>query len=226
MIDARQPSGSHLLSTSYDAVLGVLADVSEADSWNPTGCLGWAVRDLTHHLLADARRALVALHTPSSQRADRDAVGYWRDWGPDPEGAAQGRRHTRVAASMFLVWDQLRAGYAETAHAVVHAARHADPDQVVGTQGHVLSVEDLLSTLCVEATIHHLDLVVGLPGAPGPTGEGLTEVRRILDGLLGRAPASGWTAERYALVATGRADPDDGERRDLGDLLARVPVLC
>ncbi len=222
---AREPSGEQLLHATYDALLGVLVDVSEDDSWNPTGCRGWAVRDLTHHLLADARRALVALHTPRSGPADRDAVGYWRDWTPDPLGAAQGRRHTRVGASMFLDWDDLRADYVGTARAVAHAARHTGADRLVGTQGHVLSVEDLLSTLSVEATIHHLDLVRDLPGAAGPSGEGLTETRRVLDGLLGAAAAAGWSTERYVLVATGRADPEESERRDLGDLVDRLPAL-
>ena len=30
-------------------------------SWAPTGCTGWAVRDLVHHCWSDAQRALVAL---------------------------------------------------------------------------------------------------------------------------------------------------------------------
>ena len=32
----------------------------------------------------------------------------------------------------------------------------------------MLRAGDLLSTLCVEATIHHLDLVTDLAGRPGP----------------------------------------------------------
>ena len=37
---------------------------------------------------------------------------------------------------------------------------------MVSTQGHALTVDDLASTLVVEATLHHLDLVRHLPGAP------------------------------------------------------------
>ncbi len=209
-------------SDAYDTLLGVLARVSEEQSWRPTGCRGWAVRDLTHHCLADARRALVALHTPTVAAPDRDAVTYWADWTPDPEAAARGRRHTRVAASMFLDWEQLRALHAESAHAVLHAALHADPEQCVRTQGHVLRGGDLLSTLGVEATVHHLDLLVGLPEAARPATSGLREVRRVLDGLLGTPAPSAWTDERYALVATGRTEPTADERAVLGD---RVPVF-
>ena len=53
--------------------------------WAPTGCAGWVVRDLVHHLHADAVRALVALHSPADGPADCDDVRYWADWGSDPD---------------------------------------------------------------------------------------------------------------------------------------------
>src|SRR4051812_15995613 len=201
--------GSALVGAAYGAFGEVLRGLGEEDSWRPTGCTGWAVRDLPYHCLGDARRALVALHSPTADAADRDAVTYWQDWAPDPVGAAHGRRNVRVGASMFLHWSDLRAVYAETARAVIEAARHADPAARVRTQGHVLAVEDLLSTLALEATIHHLDLTLDLtpdPGpVPAPATAGLAEVRRVLDGLLGGPPDPGWSDERYARVATGRA---------------------
>jgi hypothetical protein len=49
----------------------------------------------------------------------------------------------------------------------------------------VLTTGDLLRTLAVEATIHHLDMIVSLPTAPGPSREGPAQVRWCLDGLLG-----------------------------------------
>jgi hypothetical protein len=130
---------------------------------------------------------------------------------------------------MFLVWDQLRELYVETATAVVHAARAADPTAAVRTQGHVLCVDDLLRTLCVEATLHHLDLVTDLPDVQGPTTAGLTEVRRTLDMLLfatfGSTVDVGWSDERYARVATGRAAPTEDEARELGAAGALFPVF-
>jgi hypothetical protein len=92
---------------------------------------------------------------------------------------------------MYLVWDQLRSLHAETSRAAVHAATAADPVARVRTQGHVLSCEDLLRTLVVEATLHHLDLVVHLPGAARPGPAGLAEVRRVLDGLLHASSSAG-----------------------------------
>ncbi|WP_053703389.1 hypothetical protein [Streptomyces sp. WM6368] len=96
------------------------------------------MRDLVFHCLGDAQRGLVALHTPAGRTPDRDAVTYWEDWRPDAVGAANGRRFTRVVASMFLHVDQLCELYSQTVAAVVDAAAGAAPDQYVATQGHVL----------------------------------------------------------------------------------------
>jgi hypothetical protein len=219
------PAAAALADEAYAALLAVLHEVDDDASWLPTGCRGWAVRDLTYHLLGDAQRALVALHTPADGAADRDAVTYWSDWAPDPDGAARGRRHTRVVASLFLVWDQLRSQYVETVAAVRHAAAAADPTVRVRTQGHALTVADLLSTLCVEATLHHLDLLVALPGLPGPTAAGLAEVRRVVDGLLGEPAGESLSDERYARLATGRAMADVAERALLRDVLGQLPVF-
>ena len=102
------PAQATLLATTYGAVVDLLRDVDDDASWQPTGCRGWAVRDLTFHCVSDAQRALVALHTPTDDDPDLEAVSYWADWGSDPAGDADGRRHTRVLGSMFGVWAQLR----------------------------------------------------------------------------------------------------------------------
>jgi hypothetical protein len=143
---------AHLLRDAYEAFAGVVAGLGDEESWRPTGCTGWAVRDLVFHCLSDAQRGLVALHTPAAGPVDRDAVTYWRDWRPDSVGAANGRRWVRVSAGMFLDFSQLRDLYQETVAATVTAAAAADPARPVGTQGHVLTTADLLATLAVEAS--------------------------------------------------------------------------
>ena len=94
--------------------------------------------------------------------------------------------------------------------------------KVLLTQGHAIRARDLASTLAVEATLHHLDLVAHLDRAAPPTPVGLAEVRRVVEELLPRR-LPGWSDERVALVGTGRADPTPEERDDLGE--ARVPVF-
>ncbi|WP_228048483.1 maleylpyruvate isomerase N-terminal domain-containing protein [Streptomyces justiciae] len=222
-VDPTPPS--EVLRAAYSAFADVARPLADEESWRPTGCTGWAVRDLILHCVADCQRALVALHTPAAGPADRDAVTYWRDWRPDPVGAANGRRWSRVGASMFLDFRQLRELYLETAAATVHAAEAAAQDRLVATQGHVLTAGDLMTTLAVEATIHHLDLVVDLPGVPEPAPVGLAAVRATLDGLLGRPVPVAWSDEHYARAATGRAPLTDAERRSLGADAERLPLF-
>jgi hypothetical protein len=73
----------------------------------------------------------------------------------------------------------------------------------VRTQGHVLAVPELVSTLVVEATVHLLDLTVDLPAAEGPSEAALAETRRVLEGLHG-GPLEGADLE-VVLRGTGRA---------------------
>lgn len=217
------------LAAAYTGLLAALAAVEDDGSWAPTGCTGWSVRDLTHHCWGDTQRALVALHTPTGAEADLDGTTYWADWGSDPESAAAGRRFTRVSASLFLHWEQLREAYDATARAVLHAASAAPVGGRVRTQGHVLAVGDLLSTLAVEATIHHLDLVVHLPEVAGPSAAAVRPTRDVLDALAievaGLPFPSAWDDEVVVRLGTGRADADLAVREALGPLADRLPLF-
>ncbi|MEW2258418.1 maleylpyruvate isomerase N-terminal domain-containing protein [Streptomyces sp. NPDC047869] len=213
------------LRTAYEAASAVVAELGDEESWLPTGCTGWAVRDLVLHCLDDARRGLVALHTPCEEPVDLDAVTYWSDSRPEAPGAANSRRWARVNASMFLDFGQLRDLYTETVTAAGHAAASADPAARVATQGHVLTAGDLMTTLTVEATVHHLDMVVRLPLAAAPSAGGLAAVRTTLDGLLGRPAPPWWSDTHYARVGTGRAALTDAERAALGAAAHRFPLF-
>ena len=215
---------AELLESAYAAFEGAVGSVDEAGSWEPTACRGWSVRDLVFHVVGDAQRALVALHTPADRPADRDAATYWRGWGSDPASDAAGRRWVRVNGAMFGDWQQLQGLHRETSAAVRRAVAGSDADALVATQGHVLTVEDLASTLAVEATLHHLDLGLHLSDLPGPTPSGLAEVRRVVEALAGPFPPALDDA-RVAVLATGRAEPTPAERTDLASLLAHLPVF-
>ncbi|MFE7858088.1 maleylpyruvate isomerase N-terminal domain-containing protein [Streptomyces sp. NPDC057403] len=221
--DSVSPAG--VLRAAYEAFAAVVDPLEDDESWLPTACTGWAVRDLIFHCLADAQRGLVALHTPAGGAADRDAVSYWADWQPGSVGAANGRRWARVSASMFLDFRQLRELYLETAAATVTAAATTSRSAFVSTQGHTLTADDLMTTLAVEATIHHLDLVSHLASAPGPSAAGLAAVRSTLDGLLGRPAPVDWSDEHYARVGTGRVRLTQTEQALLGAEAARFPLF-
>jgi hypothetical protein len=217
---------SEVLEAAYGALERAVGAVDEEGSWTPTGCTGWAVRDLVFHLVADAQRALVALHTPAGDDpADRDAVSYWDAWQGDPNGDANGRRHARVGGAMFARWEQLQELYVETAAAARDAVRRADPTVRVRTQGHVITVADLASTLAVEATVHHLDLVAERDDLPAPTASGLAEARRVVEAIAGAFPAD-WPDDRVVLLGTGRATPDPTEQPALTAVLPHLPAFA
>jgi hypothetical protein len=94
---------------------------------------------------------------------------------------------------------------------VVRAVAAADPGALVETQGHVLTVADLASTLVVEATVHLLDAHGEPPAAA------VAHTLEVLTGLNGGplpepaavradgAPADGLASDvEVVLQATGR----------------------
>ena len=225
MLNAPHHPSVEVLRAAYEPLRSLVGELDEAESWLLTGCEGWSARDLVVHHLGDARRALVALHNPRLEATNRDAVTYWHDWATDAPGAADGRRFTRVVASMYKDFDQLRETYLETTGAVLHAAQTSGPEVAVATQGHVLLTKDLLSTLTVEAVLHHLDFLVAVPQAPHPEPVALAHVRTILDGLLGESVPLAWDDDHYARVATGRASLTAAERLRMGELAAQFPLF-
>jgi hypothetical protein len=88
----------------------------------------------------------------------------------------------------------LLAHFHDMCAAAQRAARSA-PVGRVGFQGHVLAVEDFLAMWTVEFTIHHLDLLVGLPGLAAPTPEAIELVAVTLDGLLEAQRPDWWNTK-------------------------------
>ena len=218
------PEPLDLLRTAYGDLSEALSAISADEQWAPTGCRGGTPVDLGHHLLGDARRALVALSSPAPGPADTDRVTYWRGWRPPAADDDEDLRRTRAAASMGLPYADLVRTYSDTTDAVLVSAGRVRPDEPVRTQGHVLAVDDLLSTLAVEAAVHHLDLVAHL-GRPGPSADALGEVRRVLEGLLGRPLPAGWDDVTAARRGTGRELLTDTDRIELGDGAGAFPLF-
>ena len=218
------PDPVSLLSTAYRDLSAVLSSLSLEEGFEPSGCAGWTAVDLGFHLLSDARRGLVALHTPADGPADTTAVDYWTAWRPPEPGDDDHLWSTRIAASAHGGLLPIAARYAETTAAVLDAAGGVRPGHLVLTQGRTLPVADLLSTLTVEAAVHHLDLVLRLD-RPGPSDEPLAEVRRILEGLLARPLPNRWDDVTAARRGTGRERLTAQDRLELGPGARRFPLF-
>jgi len=218
------PDPVSLLSTAYRDLSAVLSSLTLEEGFEPSGCAGWTAVDLGFHLLSDARRALVALHTPADGPADTTAVAYWTAWRPPEPGNEAELWSTRIAASAHGGLLPIAARYAETTAAVLDAAGGVRLGHLVRTQGRTLPVADLLSTLTVEAAVHHLDLVLRLD-RPGPSAEPLAEVRRILEGLLDGPLPDRWDDVTAARRGTGRERLTAQDRLELGPGARRFPLF-
>lgn len=224
------------LGEAYRGITGVVEPLDTAGFLRPTRCAGWAVCDLLAHLRMDAERALIGFATPAPGPADLDQVSYWSNWSAefDPELAATHAQHIRIAAAAYTGPAGRVTHWRDTAEAAVRTARAAPADGYVSTHGHVLAVPDFVLTLVVEATIHHLDLILDLPAAPPPAAGNMRLVRRVLTELAaaavgGRAGSAlartGWDDTALALKATGRLELTEHERTDLGALADSFPLF-
>jgi hypothetical protein len=215
------------LGRTYGRLTETVQGLADEDFVRPTRCDGMAVGPLLVHLLYDAVRALTAFATPSVAEPDRDFVSYWRDF---PAGSGASTRFVETVASAYENPSQKLVGHwRELSEAAVRAAAVAltDKHHLIETQGHVLRVGDFAATLVMEATVHHLDLILELPDAPEPDPEGLQVTARTLDGLFGPDAwdVIGWDTITYVLKATGRLPLDDRDREMLGDHAARLPLI-
>lgn len=211
---------------AYRGLTAAVTERSDADLMRPSRCTGWAVIDVLYHVLLDAQRALVALATPDERLCDADYITYWRAFsGPANPSSAGHARAVRLAASAFRprtviqLWEQ-------TSEAALRAARACPADSNLGTQHHILTLPDLLTTFAVEACVHTLDLTLELPDVPEPASEPLPLVRRTLDGLLGSGkPRPDWDDVEYALKGTGRLPLEPAEVSIVAPMADRFPLF-
>ncbi len=156
------------MGRAYGQVTEAVHSLNDADFARPTRCPGMAVGPLLVHLLYDAQRALTAFASPTTAQPDRDFVTYWHDFPPRAEGAPEpDTTFEQKIASAYRKPALLVQHWKELSEAAVRAAAAglAEKGRRIETQGHVLPATDFVATLVLEATVHHLDLTVGLPTA-------------------------------------------------------------
>jgi len=213
------------MSGSYLALAAAAGRLSEDELAGWSRCRGWTRADVLLHVLLDAQRALVTFSLPAAGPPDVDYVSYWEPFKPGQAGAAEHARFVRLVTASYPSHLDVARQFTETATAAARAAEGLPGARMVGTQGHVLAIGDFLATLAVEATIHHLDLLLPTDDASGPSQEGLAVVRLTLDGLLRDSVAHSWDDAAYALAATGRAALTSADQVALGPLASRFPLL-
>jgi Mycothiol maleylpyruvate isomerase N-terminal domain len=202
-----------------------VADLSDEDFAQPSGCRGWLVRDLVCHLIIDAQDVLITLATPAEAEPTRNVVTYWNvaetpATGDDPLDALMVRLAAAYEEPRLLKFhlDDLGA-------AAGRAAQLADPSMRVSTKDEILTAGDYLSAYVLEWTLHHLDLIANLPHAAEPPAEGLATSRAMLETIAGTAFPASFSDKDALLVGTGRRAPTDSEDAALGELAATLPLV-
>ncbi|MFJ4715395.1 maleylpyruvate isomerase N-terminal domain-containing protein [Streptomyces sp. NPDC088785] len=213
-----------LFSRTWADLLAAVGDLSDEDFARPSGCAGWLVRDLVCHLVVDAQDVLITLVTPEDVPPTRDAVTYWtiddhRPGEDDPLAALT----VRLAAA-YEDPALLRFHLDDVGSAAGRAARLADPALRVGTRDEVLTARDYLDAYVLEWTLHHLDLIAGVPDLPGPSAEGLGRARELLEAVAGAPVPAAFCDTDALLLGTGRRPLDDAERVVLGEVADHYPV--
>ncbi|RFU83400.1 maleylpyruvate isomerase [Streptomyces triticagri] len=219
-----------LFDRSWAALRTAVAELPDSAFDQPSGCAGWLVRDLVCHLVIDAQDVLITLATPAGDGADTtvDSVTYWKvsdepPTGDDPLDALI----VRLAAA-YQEPELLKFHLDDVGSAAGRAARLADPGARVETQGEVLTAGDYLGAYVLEWTLHHLDLVAGLPDPSvvgAPPAECLAGARALLERIAPAAFPAGFSDTDVLLVGTGRRAPTAAERDDLGELGGRLPLV-
>jgi hypothetical protein len=214
-----------LFSRSWTALRTAVADLDDEDFGRPSGCAGWLVRDLVCHLVIDAQDVLITLVTPAESEPTVNAVTYWKvghepPTGDDPLDALI----VRLAAA-YEEPHLLKFHLDDVGSAAGRAAELADPEGRVSTQDMVLTAGDYLTAYVLEWTLHHLDPIAHVPGAPAPPAEGLARSRAMLEELAGTAFPASFSDTDALLVGTGRRAPTEAEKAELGALAAKLPYV-
>ena len=214
-----------LFSCSWAALRTSVAELTDEDFAQPSGCTGWLVRDLVCHLVIDAQDVLITLVTPTEAEPTRNAVTYWNiaetlPAGDDPLGALT----VRLAAA-YEEPRLLKFHLDDVGSAAGRAAALTDPALRVSTRDGVITAGDYLSAYVLEWTLHHLDLIAHLSDAAQPPAESLSRSRDMLEKIAGAAFPASWSDRDALLVGTGRRAPTAAEKTELGELALKLPLV-
>jgi uncharacterized protein (TIGR03083 family) len=216
------------LREECDALNRDVLYLSEEAFAKPTRLPAWNVKELFGHVHRSINdRLTTALRGPSPEAPEVDSVTYFRSYDPATDSGDVADRAKGVAAG-FATGHELAVAWAEAWPLTLARAAEADPERVVVTFGPAIRFDEYLKTRVLEITVHRMDLEHALGRKGWGTDEAISIVDDILVGLLGEQPPSNldWDAIDFIDTGTGRRPLSDRERRMLGRLAGRFPLLA
>ena len=204
----------------------LLLGLSEKDFSRPTRLPAWNVKELLGHLYRGIDRTNWALDDDDPVVPDADSVSYWRRLDPSYDSTHIADRAKEIA-DRFGSGQELAAAWDELWRRALGRAASTDPDRPMKTWEPVLTLEDFLRTRVLEVTVHRADLMTALGLPPDPSEGGLDITQEILLGLLDAdvTAVPNWDGVEFIEKGTGRRPLTDDDRKALGDLADRFPLL-
>jgi uncharacterized protein (TIGR03083 family) len=215
------------LREECELISQLVLGLSEEEFAKRTRLPAWNVKELLAHMYRVINRINMGLDQPAPPAPDSDSVSYWRMHDPATDSQETADAAKEIA-SQYDSGGQLASAWDEMWRRAVGRAADEDPERVMPTWGPALALDELIRTRVLEMTIHRSDLVdaLGLPAEPSDAGLEITE--EILLGLLDADPRSvpDWSGVELIEKGTGRRPLSDEDRKMLGDLAGRFPLLA
>jgi uncharacterized protein (TIGR03083 family) len=215
------------LKGECELVSQLVLGLPEEQFAKPTRLPAWNVKELLGHMSRGVDRINVFLDAPPPAAADTDSITYWTRYDPVTDSSAVAERGKAVA-DQYDSGQSLAAAWDETWRRAAGRAATEDRSRVLEVSGGpALTLDEYVKTRVLEITVHRMDLedALGLKG--WGTDDAISIVDEILEGLLGEEPPSEleWDAVDFIEVGTGRRQPTEEERKLLGELADRFPLL-
>lgn len=188
------------------ALLDHLDDLGDGALHARSRCRGWVAADVLAHLHLGLAEMLAGFPARTDREPDTDLATYWTAPAPGDEHPAW--TDVRFARALAAAYAR-PTGQLPHVRTTTGGLRRLVSDLGRGYrlefQGCVLDVSDFVATWVVEVVVHHLDMTVDLPDAPGPPASGLAVVRETVARLVDDpSELQGWDDVALALAATGR----------------------
>jgi len=214
------------------AVVGALSD---GDFARATRCPGWSVAELVAHCEGMLHRLVGENAQAVEGEAEIDRAGYYRY---DPEGPREGEDPGRTFSEIIRdrvidevagrSGEELRASLEGAVGGALQGVRDIPAERVIKRSGHPrMTFGEFVASRNLEFGVHTMDVAhaVGRPERVQPAAAAI--IIGILDALLeAHVPDSlRWDASTYILTGTGRRPLEADERKKLGALALKFPLL-
>ncbi len=216
-------------------LVALVASLPEAAFARPSRCTGWSVAELVAHCEGMLIRLVGENARPVDGEAITDRVGYYRY---DPDGPREGEDPDKTFSEVIRdrVVEEVAGRPPSLLRTSLEAAvdracadlRDIPGERVVRRSGHPpMTFGEFVASRNLEFAVHTMDIAnaVGQQETVPPAAADV--ITGILDALLGEPPPSalGWDETTYILSGTGRRPLSAEERRKLGPLSEKLPLL-